>query len=99
MVKRFLVIVLILLLFGCESLGKRANPEPVKVEVPVIQECPVPPKVEKEPHLPIFDLTKEDKRNFNKIGEAYALSIKILQKKYEELWNILEGYRKHDVEK
>lgn len=96
---RIILLCLVLTLSGCGLFTKRPAPVPEKVYVTVTEECPVPPELERDPHLPIFDLSEEDKNSPNKVGKAYVLSIQTLQKKYTEALIILDGYRNTDETK
>lgn len=99
---RVLTILLALgLLSGCALTQERVRVEYRDVVKPVLT-CPAPPTITR-PHLPIDDLTEEDKKNPDKVAKAYKATVKVLQgygiqletalKKYDDISKKYEALR------
>lgn len=91
MVKILLLVLLIGIISGCDTLQISSKP-PEKTLIAIPIQCPKPPDVFK-PTIPITKLSETDKKNPNKVGKAYIESIKILQNYANDLKNILDSYR------
>lgn len=93
-----------LLLMALFVSGCATTPEPkiiikreiVEVKVPVAADCPEPPVLPERASLPIRSLTKDDKKDFNKISESFVKSLIILDNENKKLRTIIESYRHDD---
>lgn len=94
MVKNIILVLLLFLIVGCGSNKQIVKEYIIKeVKVPVVEECPTPPNLEK-PDLIIDTLTNQDTNDPGKVSKAYKATVKQLQGYIEQLESILDAYRK-----
>lgn len=84
--KLFFVIIFAIILSGCSTFPQV---DTQKVEMPVFQEVPSPPKLN-DPELPIHTLNENSTEK--EIAEAYVITVKILQKELEYRTFLLKSY-------
>lgn len=91
---RYLSILALVALVGCNTTPPKVIERTVTVEVKVPVATPIPePKEVARPQLMIFELRSADEANPGKVIQYYQASIKQLQGYAVELETIIDGYR------